>query len=237
MSRPSWLPASLVAVPPKLLSCRLIPHADAALLAKLGAPSGRAALGLVTCDQDDSTYAALDQATKHADVEVVYAKSFYAGAAHGSGPLSGEVLGVLAGADPDEVLEGLAAFRHYLAESACFYQAAGAAGAAGPACFPHVLAETGRYLAPLAGIEVGAPLAYLIAPPIESVVAVDAALKVADVRLCHWFGPPTETNYGGAYLAGELAAVEAAAAAFAEAVADVASRPLQAARRSVQSRG
>ncbi|MSP91071.1 MAG: ethanolamine utilization microcompartment protein EutL [Myxococcales bacterium] len=237
MPRPHWLAADLVALPAKLLSCRLIPNADAALLARLGAPAARTALGLVTCDQDDSTYAALDQATKHADVEIVYAKSFYAGAAHASGPLSGEVLGVLAGPDPDEVLEGLAAFRRYLEESACFYQVPGPAGGARPAFFPHVLAETGRYLAPLAGIEVGAPLAYLIAPPVESVVAVDAALKAADVRLCHWFGPPTETNFGGAYLAGDLAAVEAAAAAFAEAVADVARRPLDAARRAAAARG
>ena len=40
------------------------------------------------------------------------------------------------------------------------------------------------------------------------------------------------TNFGGGYLTGSLAAVEAAAAAFAAAVLDVANAPLAAARRS-----
>ena len=45
-------------------------------------PARHVSAGLVTCDQDDSLYAALDHATKSADVDVVYAKSFYAGSAH-----------------------------------------------------------------------------------------------------------------------------------------------------------
>ena len=68
---------------PALLSVRRIPNADPALLAAYGAdPSRHAALGLVTCDQDDALYVALDEATKHATVDVVFARSFYAGSAH-----------------------------------------------------------------------------------------------------------------------------------------------------------
>jgi hypothetical protein len=111
---------------PKLLSCRLIPAIDAALAASLGCdPARHRSVGLVTCDQDDSLYAALDHATKHAPVDVVYARSFYAGAAHASGPLSGEILGVIAGADSDDVSEGLHALRKALAEEICFYTTPG----------------------------------------------------------------------------------------------------------------
>lgn len=235
MSTPAWLPAGLQPLPAKLLSCQLIPNADPVLRSQFGGNQAWTALGLVTADQDDSTYAALDYATKFADVEVVYAKSFYAGAAHASGPLSGEILGVLAGPDPDQVAEGLAAFREYLSEYACFYQVPGAG--AQPALFPHVISETGHYLSKAAGIDQGQPLAYLIAPPVEALVAIDAALKAADVRLCQFFGPPTETNYAGVYLTGTLYACEAAAAAFAEAVMQVAASPLAAARRSSRARG
>jgi ethanolamine utilization cobalamin adenosyltransferase len=56
-------------------------------------------------------------------------------------------------------------------------------------------------------------------------IALDAALKAAPVELKKWFGPPSETNFGGAYLAGELVACEAAARAFAAAVVDVARAP------------
>lgn len=225
----AYLPAGLQPVPAKLLSCQLIANADPALLAKLGCPDGLSSLGLVTCDQDDSTYAALDQCTKFARVQVVYAKSFYAGSAHASGPLSGEILGIIAGPDPDEVREGLDALREYLAKKACFFQPSQTA--AKPSFFPHVLSETGHYLSKLAGIAAGEPLAYLIAPPVEAMLAIDAALKAADVELKAFFGPPTETNFAGAYLTGSLPACEAAAAAFAQAVVDVAASPLAAARR------
>jgi len=77
-------------------------------------------------------------------------------------------------------------------------------------------------------------MAYLIAPPVESILALDAALKVAPVQLAKWFGPPSETNYGGAYLAGTLPDVEAAARAFAAAVVDVARHPV-APERSVRA--
>jgi len=47
-------------------------------------------------------------------------------------------------------------------------------------------------------------MAYLIAPPLEAVVAVDAALKAAPVKLAKWIPPPSETNFAGAFLTGEL---------------------------------
>jgi ethanolamine utilization protein EutL len=99
-------------------------------------------------------------------------------------------------------------------------------GTAGPTFFPHVIAQTGRYLAPLANVKVGAPLAYLIAPPVEAMVGLDAALKVSKVTLQKFFGPPTETNFAGGYLTGELADVEAAAQAFVEAIESVVLSPL-----------
>jgi ethanolamine utilization cobalamin adenosyltransferase len=72
---------------------------------------------------------------------------------------------------------------------------------------------------------VGGALAYLIAPPLESIVGLDAACKAARTTLAKWFGPPSETNFGGGYLVGEQAACEAAARAFAEAVVDVCRAP------------
>lgn len=209
---------------PKILSCRQIDQVDAQLAQSLSLEVGRhVSLGLVTCDQDDSLYAALDHCTKFADVEVVYAKSFYAGSAHASGPLSGEILGIIAGPHPDEVKEGLWALREALTTRFHFVSFAGTNG---PSFFPTVIEETGRYLAPLAQVPVGSPLAYLIAPPVEAVVGLDAALKAANVRVQKFFGPPTETNFGGAYLTGALADVQAAAQAFTDAIEAVVRAPL-----------
>jgi len=225
---------NLLPLRPKLLSCRLIPAIDPSLAVALGCdPVRHRSAGLVTCDQDDSMYVALDHATKHAPVDVVFARSFYAGSAHASGPLSGEILGVIAAADPDEVAEGLLALRRALAEEICFYTTPGERR---PAFFPHVIASLGRYLSAEAGLPVGAPMAYLVAPPVEAMVAVDHALKMAQVRAVKVFPPPTETNFAAAWLTGELNAVQAAARVFSEAVVEVSEHPLSAAVRPARER-
>ncbi|MBM4360467.1 MAG: ethanolamine utilization microcompartment protein EutL [Deltaproteobacteria bacterium] len=210
-------------VVPKILSVRRLPAASPALLAAYGAdPARHTSLGLVTCDQDDPTYVALDEATKHAAVDVVFARSFYAGSAHASGRLSGEILGVLAGPDPEEVEHGLRAMLRCLEHDACFYTADDAGTVT---VFPHVVASLGRYLAAQAGLVEGAAMAYLVAPPLEATMALDAALKAADVRPAKIFPPPTETNFAAAWLTGELDACQAAAEAYAEAVVRVAAEP------------
>ena len=210
-------------IPPRILSVRRIPGAYRALLDAYGAdPERHTSLGLITCDQDDPTYVALDEATKQAPVDVVFAKSFYAGARHASGPLSGEILGVLAASGPDEIEAGLAAAVRCLEHDACFY-AANDDGSL--AVFPHVVTSLGHFLSRAAGLEPGEPMAYLVAPPMEGTVGLDAALKAAQVRAASIQPPPSPTNFMAAFLAGPLEECEAAALAFAAAVVEVGRRP------------
>jgi ethanolamine utilization protein EutL len=208
---------------PTVLSVRRLPRADPAMVRAYGGdPARHVALGLVTCDQDDPTYVALDEATKHAPVDVIFAKSFYAGSAHASGRLSGEILGVLAAQDPESIDQALDALVRCLAHDACFYDADGKRGVT---VFPHVISSLGEYLAKEAGLAVGDAMAYLVAPPMEASIGLDAALKAADVRAVRVTPPPTETNFACAWLTGTLDACEAAAVAYAAAVVDVAARP------------
>lgn len=208
---------------PKILSVRRINGAHRSLLEAYGAdPSRHNSLGLITCDQDDPTYVALDEATKRANVDVVFARSFYAGASHSSGRLSGEILGVLAAANPDEIEEGLRAVVQTLEHDACFYSADESGSIA---VFPHVIGSLGYYLSAQAGLEPSGAMAYLVAPPIEATIALDIALKSADVVVAKVFTPPTETNYAAAWLSGDLDACRAAAEAFARAVVEVAGAP------------
>ncbi len=178
---------------------------------------------MITVTIDDVGYTALDEATKRAEVEVVYARSFYAGASHASGPLSGEFLGILAGPTPDEVSSGLDAARQTI-ESEAYFEALNEEGS--HALYAHVIARTGSYLSHLAGIKEGEPLAYLIAPPLEAMYGLDAALKKADVQLVTFFGPPSETNFGGGLLTGSQSACQSAAEAFREQVIDIAQTPI-----------
>ncbi len=214
--------AVLDPIKPTILSARAIPNVQRDLAARLGLTDEQRSIGILTCDIDDSLYVALDEATKAAEVEVAYAHSFYAGSDHASGPLSGEIIGILAGPDPAEVRAGLNAAIDY-AEQEAWFHAANEAGDL--AFFAHTISRTGRYLSKEAGVEEGTPLSYLIAPPIEATIGVDAALKAAEVELQVWFEPPSETNFSGALLSGTQSACRAASQAFQDAVLDVARDP------------
>lgn len=210
-------------IKPKVLAVRMIPNVVPEFAEKLGLESYQRSIGMITCTIDDATYAALDEATKKAEVEVVYARSFYAGARHASGPRSGEIIGVLAGPTPAEVRAGLDACIENLENEAYFYTCDGGA----TAWFAHTISRSGSYLSKKAGIVQGEPLAYLIATPLEALYGIDAALKAAEVTMQVFYGPPTETNFGGALLTGTQSACRAACEAFQRAVVDVASSALK----------
>lgn len=214
--------AILDPIKPKILSARLIPNVHPAYAEKMGLRPDQRSLALITCDIDDSLYVALDEATKMAEVEVVYAHSFYAGSGYPSGPLSGEIIGILAGLNPAEARAGLNACIAYAEESAWFYSASDDDSLV---FFPHTISRTGSYLSKEADVPIGTPLSYLIAPPIEATYAIDAALKAADVEMQVWWQPPSETNFAGALLSGSQSACRAAGQAFQDAVLDVAASP------------
>ncbi len=211
-------------MPAKVLAVRMIPRVDAGLRERFKLDPRIHSLGLLTCDSDDVGYTALDEATKKADVSVCYAQSMYAGAANANTALAGEFLGILAGPAPDEVESGLQAAIHMIEHEASFYSANADDSVI---YYAHCISRTGSYLSAQCGIPAGSPLAYLIAPPLESVYAMDKALKAAQVRIVDFYGPPSPTNFGGGLLTGSQSDCKAACEAFARAVIDVATRPYE----------
>lgn len=205
-----------------LLSVKLISNVSDDLSKALKLGPRHKSLGLVTADMDDVTYTALDEATKDSDVEVVYAKSMYAGSANASTRLAGEVLGIIAGPSPAEVRSGLSSIRNFIEHGSCFVSANEDDSIV---YYAHTVSRTGSYLSKMAGIPEGEALAYLIAPPLEAVYGLDAALKAADVRMVAFYEPPSETNFGGGLLTGSQSACKAACSAFAQAVRTVAENP------------
>ena len=205
-------------IPVKVLAVRYLANAAPGLARSLGAPAGYPSLGMLTTDSDDATYIALDEATKAADVKVCYARSFYAGAGNASTPYAGEVIGILAGPTPGAVRSGMEAVIGAL-------EHLGFEDVHGVPCLARTVSSVGTFLAGEAGVRPGTAIAYLIAPPLEAVYAMDAALKAADVTLCKLYSPPTETNFGGGLLSGTQSACDAACAAFLQAVSEVAQRP------------
>jgi len=205
-------------IPVNVLAVRYLASAAPNLCKALGASESTPCLALITTDCDDATYIALDEATKAAEVQVCFGSSFYAGAANASTPHAGEVLGILCASTPGAVRSGMEAALSAL-ERLGFEQAGEVPYLA------HTVSSCGSFLAKEAGVKEGSALAYLIAPPLESMYAMDAALKAADVKLCKLYEPPSPTNFGGGLLTGTRSACAAACEAFAEAVAEVAQNP------------
>ena len=206
---------------PSVTAMRVIASVNAEFARELKLPPHIRSLGLISADSDDVTYIAADEATKQAMVEVVYGRSLYAGAAHGPSPTAGEVLIMLGGPNPAEVRAGLVA---HIENGAAFQWANDAENTA---FLAHVVSRTGSYLSSTAGITLGDPMAYLVAPPLEATYGIDAALKSADVQLMTYVPPPSETNYSAAFLTGSQAACKAACNAFTDAVLEIARNPIQ----------
>lgn len=205
-----------------VLSVKMIANADEDLAKQFDLPKGMKSLGIITSDCDDVTYVALDEATKAAEVEVVYAKSMYGGAGNASTKLAGEVIGILAGPSPAEVSSGLAIAIQVIENEASFISANDDDSIP---YFAHVISRSGRFLSKEANVTEGEAIAYLIAPPLEAMLGLDAALKAADVKMGVFYGPPSETNFGGALLSGTQSACKAACNAFAQTVQTVAADP------------
>lgn len=207
-----------------VLSTKMISNLSPDLAKELNLKPEYKAIGMITADCDDVTYTALDEATKASEVEVVYAKSFYGGAANANTKYAGEIIGIIAGPSPAEVRSGLNAAMDFIENVAYFISANDDDSVA---YYAHCVSRTGTYLSQVAGVKEGEAIAYLIAPPIEAMYALDSALKAADVEMAIFYGPPSETNFGGALLTGSQSACKAACDAFAAAVQFAAENPLR----------
>jgi ethanolamine utilization protein EutL len=207
-----------------VLSMKIIPNLSEDLIRELKLPQGHRSIGLFTTDSDDVAYTALDEATKKADVSVVYGRSFYGGAANANTKLAGEVIGIISAPNPAEVRSGLDAIRSVIENDAYFISANDDDSIP---YYAYCVSRSGSYLSAAAGVPEGTSIAYLIAPPEEAIYGLDAALKAADVKVGVFYGPPSETNFGGGLLTGSQSACKAACDAFADAVKYIAANPTE----------
>ncbi|MGL5232083.1 MAG: ethanolamine utilization microcompartment protein EutL, partial [Fusobacteriaceae bacterium] len=145
-------------IKPSVLAVKMIPNVDNSMVEKFNIPNGFKSIGIITADCDDVTYTALDEATKEVDVKVVYAKSFYGGAANANTKLAGEVIGIIAGPTPAEVRSGLNVIVDFIENKASFISANEDDTVA---YYAHCVSRTGSFLSETAGIPEGEALAYV----------------------------------------------------------------------------
>jgi len=208
-----------------LVCQKIIPSVDAGLAQQLKLGERHRSLALLTATVDDITFIAVDEATKKADVEVVYCESTFSALDDPYAKLSGEAIAILAGPNPAEVRAGLDAAVDHIRNGAYYVNA----DEAGESIYmAHTISASGTYLSALCEVPAGTPMAYCMAPPVEMFYATDAALKAADVEIKGFFNPPLNTtNIAGAIMVGTQSACKAACEAFAEACIYVANNPTE----------
>lgn len=208
----------------EVVTKKIIPNVSEDLAKALKLKPHHKSIGIITASIDDVTFIALDECTKTADVDVVYAECNYSGFEGHLADLAGEAIGIIAGPNPAEVKSGLEACA-YECENGAYYIYAN--DDENSIYLAHNISSSGTFLSIGAGVEPGVPLAYCIAPPTESIYAMDAALKAADVKLIEMYYPPYSTSkYGGGLFTGSQSACQAACDAFAQASIYVARNPL-----------
>ena len=199
---------------PEILAVRLIPNVHPDMAKALELLPGEKSLALFTCNIDDPLYIGGDEATKKAEVRVAYCRSHFAGGAYPSGPLSGECMLLLAAPNPAEATAGINAVLEFV--DSLRYSTVTLPGvelAPTLVWLAYTISRSGTYLSKEAGVDVGTPIAYITAPPLEGHYAMERALKAADVKVGA-FTRLSETNYHGAYLYGTQSACRAACRAF-----------------------
>lgn len=209
----------------QVVCTQLIPHVSEELAASMGLGPHIKSLALVTGSIDDVTFIAVDEATKSANVEVVYAECLFSALNAPYTALAGEAIAILGGPDPAEVKSGLECAKRMIEEGA-YYINGNDAGSS--IYMAYCISGVGSYFANSFHIPEGISMAYCIAPPVESFYAVDAAVKAADVRIVQSYFPPLNTcNFAGALMVGTQSACKAACEAFAAACEHVANTPVE----------
>ena len=119
---------------------------------------------------------------------------------------------------------GLEAAIRYIENDAAFYTANDDGSIV---YFAQLISRTGSYLSRAAGVAEGTSMAYLIAPPMEAIMGLDAAVKSSGAQIALFYGPPTETNFAGGLLVGEQSQCQDACETFARTVEKIAAQPLE----------
>lgn len=207
-----------------ILSKKIIPNMSDDYRKQFSIPEGHRSLGIFTADCDDVCYIGMDEATKSTNIAVVYGTALYAGAANASFKLSGEFYGAFSAPNPEDIISAFEIIQQVVDNDAYFISCNDDDSIA---YIAHVESRSGSYWPQISEVKEGNALLYVIAPPNESMYAMDAALKAADVQIAAFWVPPTYTNCGGGIFTGEQSACLAAAEAFAKACQYVADHPLE----------
>ncbi len=209
----------------EVVCTQMIPSVSKEMAASMKLQPHHKSLGFITGSIDDVTFISCDEATKGANVEVVYGECTFSALNAPYTKLAGEAIVVFAGPNPAEVESALEIAKRTLESDNATFVSANEDDST--IYLAHCISGVGSYLGGTEEVPEGTSMAYCIAPPVESFYGVDAAVKAADVTIVKQFFPPLNTcNFAGALMIGTQSACKAACEAFGAAVERVANNPI-----------
>lgn len=205
----------------KVINTRLITDVEDIMLEAYGLPENWVDIGVFTTEYDGIGYAAADDATKKANVEVMQISTSY-GTSGQAG--NGQVFGVISGPSVSDVERGLRYIRDFTEQKAELFSLNDDNTTA---LFAQCIPKIGHYFTNAFNLKPGSSVAYLLAPVHFGVIGVDEALTQAHVDVVSYQAMPGPSNMTGAILSGTESACRIACAAFKQAVLDAAENPIE----------
>ena len=194
---------------------KLIPNINQFHKDFLNIPEAHRCLGLIACDVENIMYLALDDATKKADVKAIYSSAAYTGKGNLWAAIRGQVVGMLTGRNVEDVRNGLIYTKEFIEKDTELYAFDEEESLL---CFVRLIPRVGKYYHEKYGIPESSAAAHLVSSPVESMYALDKALKAGHVKVADAMLPPTKTNTGGAIVYGSYSSCRAARDTFLEEV-------------------
>ncbi|MBK5244388.1 MAG: ethanolamine utilization microcompartment protein EutL [Eubacteriaceae bacterium] len=200
---------------------KLLTNIEDIMLKEFELPEGCIDIGIFTTQYDGVGYCAADEATKAANVDVVYIKTLYGS---GAGLNDGQVFGVITGPTVSDVESGLRYIRDFAEKKASVYSVNKDDT---NLIYAELVPKIGKYFSKTYGLPIGSSIAFLFAPALEGIVGIDEALTVADVEVVKFFGPPTNSNLSGIIVTGTQSNCKTACEAFKKAIIDCVNDPVK----------
>ena len=210
-------------VPSQVVMQKIIPNINPLLSENWKVPEGDRAMGVISCDHEETMLLALDVASKKADITVLYAQTVYEGRHYSWSRYGGEITAIITGKNVSDVSSGIRYIDDYIRRGDDLFLISG------ENCtmyYAQVTPHAGPFFRDRYGIAQGSAYAYLVGGPIETNYALDKALKAGKTEIARYWYPPSHANSSGAVLTGTESACRAATQAFVEALRFATENPM-----------
>ncbi len=166
-------------------------------------PKDHLCLGIIACDVENVMYLALDEASKKANIKVVYSSAAFTGHSNAWADIRGQVVGMISAKNLEDVRKGLEYTRSFIEKEAELYTFDEDRSLL---CYAHLIPRAGKYYQERYGIPQGMAAGHVACSPLENTYALDKALKAGNTKIAELFEMPVKSNIGGAVLYGSYAA-------------------------------